>query len=158
MDDLVVCQRHESNTNPQLYDLVNKLQIHKCNKYCKRDYDQCRFQFPRPPFNRYYLDNSNGRSYYKQAFKHQWANNYNPYLIFMTQSSLNSIQANLVKDAMFYLAGYMSRVDSGVTIQRKKQMRMLLPILLAILCLLMLSVVHHKAIRRVRRIQPIDYE
>lgn len=119
-DNLVVCQFPDQQQNKELYDLVNKLQIHTCGNYCMRGGDNCRFQFPKEPSSRNYFDN-NGRSHYKRTLIDSCVNNYNnPYLLMLTQSAMD-IQVNQGKDGLFYLAKYLSKVDSEVTLEHNME-------------------------------------
>ena len=55
IDCVVTCTRPNGADDPTLADLVERFQVHKCNKYCMKTYkcngkfySKCRFGFPRP--------------------------------------------------------------------------------------------------------------
>ncbi|KAI7900368.1 uncharacterized protein BX663DRAFT_488564 [Cokeromyces recurvatus] len=65
--------------------------------------------------NTTFFDGKN-RTVYKCHIRDAYINNYNPYLLKMTKFAMD-IQVNSGKDVLYYLAKYLSKVDSGVNLQ-----------------------------------------
>ncbi len=55
IEERITCRIPDQNTNPELYAMVTKYQMHKCSAYCRRKrkvkglfVTKCKFGFPRP--------------------------------------------------------------------------------------------------------------
>ncbi|EIE76301.1 hypothetical protein RO3G_01005 [Rhizopus delemar RA 99-880] len=80
-----------SSNNPIMHDLINRLQLHKCNdNYCKRSdlTKKCSFEYPKPYFPVTFLD-SEHRYTYKRDVGDEYVNNYNPYLLVVFRTSMD---------------------------------------------------------------------
>ncbi|KAG1487321.1 hypothetical protein G6F52_012811 [Rhizopus delemar] len=101
-----------SSNDPIMHDLVNRLQLHKCNdNYCKRGdpIKKCRFGYPKPYSPVTFLD-SEHRCTYKRDVGDAYVNNYNPYLLAVFRTSMD-IQYNDGPQAVRYLAKYLAKDD-----------------------------------------------
>jgi hypothetical protein len=95
MEDIVVAQLSHVTEDRELYNLVTKLQVHKCGNYCKHERirNACRFGFPHPYTERSCFDPITNRSVYKRSDIDGFINPYNPYLLKLTKVSMD-IQVN----------------------------------------------------------------
>lgn len=118
MDDMVVAKIPDIDDDLGLYRLVLDRQIHACGNYCRRDarINHCRFGYPFEPSNTSYFDAVNHRSVYKRADVDSHVNPYNPYLLKLLGVSMD-IQINYSGRVMYYLAKYMSKVDTNINVQ-----------------------------------------
>jgi len=55
INSIITCSMPDKDASPTLHELVNKFQMHRCNKYCQKTYKhngkfyrKCRFGIPRP--------------------------------------------------------------------------------------------------------------
>ncbi|KAG2210441.1 hypothetical protein INT47_002383 [Mucor saturninus] len=101
-----------SFNDPLMLELVNRLQIHKCNtNYCKRGNPKrkCRFGFPKPfvPETEY---DKEGHCMYKRDVVDGMVNNYNPYMLAVFRTSMD-IQYNAGPQVVRYLAKYLAKDD-----------------------------------------------
>ncbi|KAI8967325.1 hypothetical protein BDB01DRAFT_690116, partial [Pilobolus umbonatus] len=104
--------------DPDLYELVTRLQIHKHTNYCykstqARTDQNCRFGFPKMESDHTYYDEIDQRMVYQRNTIDSHVNNYNPYLLKMTRAAMD-IQINHGNRVLLYLAKYLSKVDSDV--------------------------------------------
>ncbi|KAG1486971.1 hypothetical protein G6F45_012393 [Rhizopus arrhizus] len=87
-----------SSNGPIMHDLVNRLQLHKCNdNYCKRGdlTKKCRFGYSKPYFPVTFLD-SEHRCTYKRDVGDVYVNNYSPYPLDDFRTSMD-VQYNGVR-------------------------------------------------------------
>lgn len=119
MPDLVVAQIPQHADDEELYDLVLARQRHTCTNYChnpRTEGQNCRFGFPFEEQREAYFDRVTKRATYKRSAVDGWINPYCPYLLKFLKVSMD-IQVNYTGRVMYYLAKYMSKVDTTVNVQ-----------------------------------------
>lgn len=109
--DLVVAQIPHRSHDRELYELVTRLQIHRCGPYCLRDEQKraCRFRFPEASCSEARFEGRDKRTLYKRSPIDGMVNSYNPYILKLMKSSMD-IQINSGDRVVGYLAKYMSKV------------------------------------------------
>uniref|UniRef100_A0A1X7TWF4 Uncharacterized protein n=1 Tax=Amphimedon queenslandica TaxID=400682 RepID=A0A1X7TWF4_AMPQE len=104
IQDKITCHITDSNKLPHLNFLVTKYQMHKCSKYCKRNFKvgktyvfRCRFNFPRPVRDSICIndvDNSlkscNKIYYLTQNETEFRVNDYNPLLLKLWRANIEN--------------------------------------------------------------------
>ena len=127
----ITCKIPDQATNPDLYRLVTKYQLHKCSSYCKRKkkvggvyITRCKFNFPRPETEEAKLnpveESLKGRnkiySLCRSASEIR-VNDYNPLLLSLWQAN---IDIQFVSESSLALANY---VTGYVTKAEKSHMQ-----------------------------------
>ncbi|KAL7308323.1 hypothetical protein PS15m_012186 [Mucor circinelloides] len=121
-DNLAVCQFPDQQQNKELYDLVNKLQIHACGNYIVRVAAiTADFSFPKNLPLAIILITMVDLITSEHSSIHMSATTVQPPYLFMLTKSAMDIPINQGKDVLFYLVKYLSKVDSEVTLEHNME-------------------------------------
>ena len=99
----ITCTIPDERSNPDLFRLVRKYQMHKCSKYCKCRKKvaetfiiRCKFGFPRPEANEASLNSveeslKNRKKIYtlSRTTSESRVNDYNPLLLLLWQANMD---------------------------------------------------------------------
>ena len=117
IQERITCQIPNKESDPELYNLVTRYQMHKCSAYCKRKcgnvfITRCRFGFPRQPCEtaklNYVSDSLKTRNRIYQLARSESAtrvNDYNPLLLMLWKAD---IDIQFVTESSLALAHYVS--------------------------------------------------
>lgn len=105
MPNLVVARLPDGDHDPELLNLVNRLQIHACGNYCAVERGgaiQCRFGYPFDINPEPYFHETTKRPVYERDMVDSFVNPYNPYLLKLLNVSMD-IQVNYTGRVMYIL-------------------------------------------------------
>ena len=124
IQDRITCHIPNPETNPELYHLVTRYQMHKCSGYCLRSrkvkgtegknlyIKQCKFNFPRPECSHAQLNpvdpslRTRQRIYSLSRAKTEIkVNDYNPLILYLWRAN---VDIQFVAESSLALAGYVS--------------------------------------------------
>ena len=105
IQDTITCHIPKKETDPELYNLVTRYQMHRCSSYCKRKrkcgsvfITRCRFGFPWPPCENAKLnsviDSLKSRNKIYQLARTETeirVNDYNPLLLTLWKANIDSL-------------------------------------------------------------------
>ena len=124
----ITCRIPDETSNPDLYRLVTKYQLHKCSDYCKRKVKvgsifitRCKFGFPRPETDNAKVNSVEDclKSRHKiynlaRSFSETRVNDYNPALLLLWRANLD-IQF-VSEDSLalaHYVTGYVTKAEKS---------------------------------------------
>ena len=124
----ITCHIPDETSNPDLYRLVTKYQLHKCSDYCKRKVKvgsvfitRCKFGFPRPETDNAKVNSVEDclKSRHKiynlaRSFSETRVNDYNPALLLLWRANLD-IQF-VSEDSLalaHYVTGYVTKAEKS---------------------------------------------
>ena len=129
IQERITCRIPEENSNPELHQLVDKYQRHKCSAYCQRKKKSrgtfityCRFGYPRPTCESASLRSMDEclKSTHRQMYKLPRSpqeiriNNYNPLLLMLWKANMD-IQFNGESSLAIaqYVTGYVTKAEKS---------------------------------------------
>ena len=129
IEERITCRIPEENSNPELHQLVDKYQRHKCSAYCQRKKKSrgtfityCRFGYPRPMCESASLRSMDEclKSTHRQMYKLPRSpqeiriNNYNPLLLMLWKANMDIqfIGESLLAIAQ-YVTGYVTKAEKS---------------------------------------------
>ena len=124
----ITCRIPDERSNPDLYHLVTKYQLHKCRDYCKHKVKvgsvfitRCKFGFPRPETDNTKVNSaedclkSRNKIYnLARSFSETRVNDYNPVLLLLWRTNLD-IQF-VSEDSLalaHYITGYVTKAEKS---------------------------------------------
>jgi len=129
---ICTCSKPDPNESPTLHDLVERCQVHKCNRYCTKTYKhsgkfykKCRFGFPRPQKSRLEINDvidclavdtskQPRKRLYNLARKddEEYINDYNPALLLANESNIDvQYIGHLGSRLPYYITEYMTKYE-----------------------------------------------
>ncbi|KAG1137280.1 hypothetical protein G6F38_011425 [Rhizopus arrhizus] len=108
MESLVIAQIPSYDDDPELYRLVTEL-------IEPQAFQTCRFGYPKPASDHSYFNPITQRAVYRRSVVDGNVNGYNPYLLKLLKVSMD-IQINSSGRVLYYLAKYLSKIDTPVDI------------------------------------------
>ena len=128
IQDRITCHIPKKETDPELYNLVTRYQMHRCSSYCKRRrkcgsvfITRCRFGFPRQPCENAKLnsvsDSLKSRNKIYQLARTESeirVNDYNPLLLMLWKANIDvQFVAESSLALAHYVSGYVTKAEKS---------------------------------------------
>ena len=128
IQERVTCHIPNKDTDPELYNVVTRYQMHRCSGYCKRKrkcgsvfITRCRFGFPRPPCESAKLnsvsDSLKSRNKIYQLARTESeirVNDYNPLLLMLWKANIDiQFVAESSLALAHYVSGYVTKAEKS---------------------------------------------
>ena len=124
IQERITCQIPNKESDPELYNLVTRYQMHKCSAYCRRKrkcgnvfITRCRFGFPRQPCETAKLNSVSDslktrNRIYQLARSESRVNDYNPLLLMLWKANIDiQFVAESSLALAHYVSGYVTKAE-----------------------------------------------
>lgn len=120
IDRTIFSEILDEDTDPELYELVTKLQTHAHSPYCTRGYrSACRFNFPRPPcqetkiISNVNLSPKNKARFYitKRSATAGYINDYNSVILRHWRANMDIQLIRNAEGAAYYVCAYLCKAE-----------------------------------------------
>ena len=128
IEERITCRIPDQKTNPELYAMVTKYQMHKCSAYCRRKrkvnglfVTKCRFAFPRQEMEKGQISNveeclkSRKKIYcLPRSDLEVRVNDYNPLILLLTKANMDiQFIAESSLALAHYVTGYVTKAEKS---------------------------------------------